>query len=166
MRHLVLVGVLVMGLGLVATPAQAQDNTFVGVSEVSIFVEDLGDGEAKCNVTKGGLDAAVRLPLDASRLRIDPDASPYVYVVVTVTDGSRFLLPAPSGGGCVGSLSVGLRRTLAIPGTTQLVFGASVWEKGYSLTGPSSGFGQRVNQQVTDFTKELIAEWIKANPRQ
>ena len=46
MRHLVLVGVLVMGLGLVATPAQAQDNNFVGVSEVDIVVEELSDNAA------------------------------------------------------------------------------------------------------------------------
>ena len=156
MRHLVLVGVLVMGLGLVATPAQAQDNTFVGVSEVSIFVEDLGDGEAKCNVTKGGLDAAVRLPLDASRLRINPAAVPYVYVVVVA-------LWVPSG--CAGHVRVALDRVVAIPGTNQLVYGASVWGRGTLLMGPSSGFGQGVNQYVTDFTKELIAEWIKANPR-
>ena len=126
-------------------------------------MEDLSDDAAKCNVTKGGLDAAARLPLDASRLRIDPDAGPYVSVAVTVTDG--FDRSAPSGAGCVATLDVGLRRTLAIPGTNQLVFGATAWGRDALLTGPSSGFGQRVNQYVTDFTKELIAEWIKANPR-
>ena len=156
MRHLVLVGVLVMGLGLVATPAQAQDNNFVGVSGVDIVVEALSDNAAKCNVTDGGLDAATRLPLDASRLRIIPDASPYVYVRVTA-------LWEPSG--CAAFVAVSLIRRLAIPGTTQLVYG-SVWDTGTILTGPSSDFGQRVNQNVTDFTKRLIAEWIKANPRQ
>ena len=156
MRHLVLVGVLVMGLGLVATPAQAQDNAFVGVSEVDIVVEDLSDNAAKCNVTEGGLYAAVRLPLDASRLRINPDASPSVYVRVTA-----LLEPRE----CAAFVQVSLKRRLAIPGTTQLVFGAMVWDNGTLLAGPSSDFGQRVNQRVTDFTKQLIAEWIKANPR-
>ena len=156
MRHLVLVGVLVMGLGLVATPAQAQGNNFVGVSEVDIVVEGLSDNAAKCNVTKGGLDAATRLPLDASRLRINPDASSYVYVRVAA-------LWEPSG--CAAFVQVVLKRSLAIRGTNQLVFGAMVWDNGTLLTGPSSDFGQRVNQRVTDFTKELIAEWIKANPR-
>ena len=161
MRRLLggMLAVLMMGLGLVATPAQAQDNAFVGVSAVSIFVEELNDNEAKCNVTKGGLDAATRLPLDASRLRINPDVSPlspYVYVRVSALWEPR---------GCAAFVQVSLKRSLAIPGTNQLVFGATVWERGYVLTGPSSGFGQRVNQQVTDDTKELIAEWIKANPR-
>lgn len=147
-----------MGLGLVATPAQAQDNAFVGVSAVRILVEGLDDAAAKCNVTTSGLDAAARLPLDASRLRITPALSfSDVYVAVTA-------LSLPSGL-CVARVSVDLNRTLAIPGTNQLVFGATVWHKGTLLTGPSSDFGQRVNQYVTDFTKELIAEWIKANPR-
>ena len=153
----VLVVLLVMGLGLVATPAQAQDNKFVGVSEVKILVEDLDDGAEKCNVTKGGLDAAARLPLDASRLRIDPVASSRVYVRVTAL--------STSSGLCAAFVSVALKRPLAIPGTNQLVFGAAVWDVGTILTGPSSDFGQRVNQDVGDFTKELIAEWIKANPR-
>ena len=148
---------LVMGLGLVATPAQAQDNTFVGVSAVSILVEKLSDDEAKCNVTEGGLDAAARLPLDASRLRIDPVASSYVYVRVTAL--------SLSSGLCAGHVGVDLTRMLAIPGTNQLVFSATVWGKGTIMSGPSSDYGQRVNQRVGDFTKQLIAEWIKANPR-
>ena len=166
MRRLLggMLAVLMMGLGLVATPAQAQDNNFVGVSAVSIFVDhptgdDSAKDAAKCNVTKSGLDAAARLPLDASRLRINPDVSPlspYVYVSVSALWEPR---------GCAAFVQVSLKRSLAIPGTNQLVFGATVWERGYVLTGPSSGFGQRVNQQVTDYTKELIAEWIKANPR-
>jgi len=152
-----LVVLLVMGLGLVATPAQAQDNNFVGVSEVNIVVEDLADAAAKCNVSKGGLDAAVRLPLDASRLRINPHALSYVYVNVSALWEPR---------GCAASVQVELKRSLAIPGTTQWVYGASVWDKGTILTGTSSYVGKGVNQSVTDFTKELIAEWIKANPRQ
>ena len=150
---------LMMGLGLVATPAQAQDNAFVGVSAVHIFVATTpDDDDAKCNVTKGGLDAAVRLPIDASRLRINPDASPYVYVNANV-----LMMP---DGLCVATFTVGLKRTLAIPGTNQLVFSATVWESATStIWARSSIFWLQLNQSVSDFTKQLIAEWIKANPR-
>ena len=107
MRRLLggMLAVLMMGLGLVATPAQAQDNNFVGVSAVSIFVDhptgdDSAKDAAKCNVTSSGLDAAARLPLDASRLRINPDADPYVYVAVTAH--------SLSSESCVATLKVGL----------------------------------------------------------
>ena len=159
MRRLLggVLALLMMGLGLVATPAQAQDNAFVGVSAVRILVEGLADDAAKCNVTESGLDAAARLPLDASRLRITPDGSSFVYVNVTAL--------SPDSGLCAAYVSVALKRELAIPGTNQFVFGATVWESGTIMSGSPSDFGQRVNQQVDDRTKRLIAEWIKANPR-
>ena len=163
MRHaarLVAVGAVVGGMLAGATPARAQDATLrglVGISSVSIIVEQLEDDAVRCNVSESGIDAAIRLPLDASRLRIEPNTTPYVYARVNV-------LPLASGL-CVASIDVSLKRILAIPATNQLVFGAMVWERGSLATGPASNFGQRVNQTVGDYTKQLIAAWIQANPR-
>lgn len=155
MRHLMTVVVMV---GALTGTAWAQNpNAFVGVSAVDIVVEALHDGARECNVSESGLDAAVRLPLDASRLRIDRSSADYVYVRVNV-------LPLQNGV-CVAEVEVMMIRGLVIPNTQRFIDAATVWDKGALMTGTASNFRQRVNQLVTDYTKQLIAEWLKANPR-
>ena len=154
------VGCLVCIVLLTADTAWAQlSNEFVGVSAVGLLVEsfDHPDEAARCNVSQGGLDAAARLPLDASRLRITSSLATYVYVNVNVMFWNN---------SCVASVRVALERDLTIPNTQSYIFGASVWFRQSLIIGPPSDFGSRVNQSITGYTQQLIAEWTKANPRQ
>ena len=141
-----------------ALPARGQvpDTGLEGVKAVDIIVESLSEFAAKCGVTKSGIDAAIRLPLDASRLQIDAKATPYAYAKVNV-------LQMP--GGCVASVDLSLRRTMTMPLTAKPAYGVSVWDDGSLLTGPSYDFGQRVNQEVEELIKKLIAAWVKVNPK-
>jgi hypothetical protein len=133
------------------------DNNFKGVSAVSIVVENLREPQAnRCNVTQSGLDAAVRVLVDQSRLRLDERSHSNIYVNVNISPVTAF---------CLANVAVSLNRTLSIPGTSQLVYGAQVWDGETLISGEASGFGQRVYQFVSTHTRELLSQWIKANPR-
>lgn len=154
-RSTLLVGVLGLGV-LVADTARAQDPGFLGVKDVHIVVEDLGQEGRACNVTEDGIDAAIRLPLDASRLRLNEKSADFIYANVSVRRRDDVE--------CVAYVSLSLYRRLSTP-EGQFVPGA-VWHKGIVMGGGAmSDFVQRVDQRIGDLTKQLIAEWIKANPR-
>jgi hypothetical protein len=131
-----------------------------GLQDVSILVEDLDDDAKQCGITESALDAAVRLPVSASRLKIAKDFGEgtdrsYVYVVVIT------VRPADI---CIASVSVSLRRTVLLQTPPESRFqGASTWEKSSVMTGPAYSFGKRVSDNVEGFTKELIAAWLKQN---
>lgn len=142
----------------VSTASLADVNEgFLRVPSMGILVEELDEQAAACGVTKGGLDGAVRLTLDASRVPIQEGLlTPNVYVNVTV-------LRAPDG--CLASVHIAFNRILQLPGGHEKVYGAEVWQNRSLLAGPRYDFPQRVYSDVEGFTKELIAEWLKANPR-
>ncbi len=149
--------------------ASAQDlpAPFKGVDAVGLLVESLDpQGASQCNVNKASLDAAARLTIDRSRLRIAERNSADAYVYVNVT-----LLVTPSRL-CVANIDVALNRMMLSPSAAgreprddEVVFGAAVWSTASLLTGPSYDFGSRVNAAVTDQTNQLVGAWVKANPR-
>jgi hypothetical protein len=141
----------------VSTHTQAQDYRFLGLTETAIIVEELEEEDAACGVTGSGIDAAIRLPLDASRLEINPTSLDFVYANVGVMHLNSGL--------CVASVQLSMTRALRSPVNTLMLVTGSVWHKGTLLTGPSYDFGTRVHSQIEDDTKQLIAEWLKANPR-
>ncbi|MEQ1867746.1 MAG: hypothetical protein ABL996_24255 [Micropepsaceae bacterium] len=136
------------------------DKGFQGFDAVfAVVVEDLNDAAKRCHITESGLDAAMRLPLDQSRLRVDlnaPVTAPYAYVAVTAV--------AIDNGRCAAYVDVQLNRKLRLPASEVLV-GATVWHTGSLLTGPPDDFSERVTREVSAYTREMIAEWIKANPK-
>lgn len=138
--------------------AQEVKKGLSGIQSVKILIEDLDSDAKTCGLSTGGLDAAVRLPVDASRLRINPSAvGTYIYVNVIAV-----YLKALDA--CVAQVDVELNRPLTLPNSDTFVI-AAVWNDGVLLTGEKISFPSRVYVAVTDKTKQLIGAWITANPR-
>jgi hypothetical protein len=150
------VGVVAVVLMCHPTKAVAQSSTnggLRGLSGVEILVEGLDEEAARpCNVSKDALDAAVRLPLANSQLRVLAKASPYVYVNVTVMRVN---------GGCAATYKVSVRRW-----STEFLDYVVVWNRGGMLSGPAYDFGVRTSSGVEELTKMLIAAWLQANSEQ
>jgi hypothetical protein len=151
-----LTGSLLVAMTLVLPlSAGAQTNSvdrgLKGLVSTGIVVEDLDDEEArKCNISEASLDAAIRLPLSASRLTVDSSSSAYAYVNVTVL--------RVESGLCVASVRVQLSRWVEEFRTT-----AVVWDRGRLMGGSPATFESRVLNGVEGSTKLLIAAWLKAN---
>lgn len=153
---------------LASVSASAQpDNAFAGVDGVKIIVETPSDDAGRCNVTKGSLDASVRLPIDKSRLRIAERNRAFASVYVNVN-----VIPL-SADFCVANVKVSLQRLVLLPSVIgkkaadagDMMFSATVWSQASLLSGRSVDFGSRVNVSVTELANELIAGWIEANPK-
>lgn len=137
----------------------AQPNTDLeNLSEVAIVVEPIGSAaELKCNLTEAGIDAAMRIPLDGSRLRVARTKSSAVLVasVAAMEVGN---------GDCAAAVSVILFRSVVVEETGKRAIGA-VWMRPGLMFHPAHDFGARVNSQVREVTTEFLGEWIKQNPK-
>ncbi len=146
-------------LGLPGVGAAQADTELEKLPNISIVVEEPDDQAAKCNITASGLDAAVRIPLDASRLGIrEPGKSSdgsYLYVNVVV-------LSQPVG--CMAYLDLALKRVVLVGSTGKIEVG-SVWDGGRILVGPADGFSARVGTALREHTNTFLGEWIKQNPK-
>lgn len=172
----------VLALLAVSETATAQlfAGPLYGITEVKIHVGALDPDARECNIAKESLDAAARLPLDRSRLKLVDTARATVSILVN---------PLNDSGRCVANVWVGLvvpatplagitmaevaklvheagyqidRETFA---TIPFSLMAAIWQESSVLTGSPTDFGGRVSADVTAFTEEMIAAWIKDNPR-
>ena len=138
----------------VATPASAQTNVFGGVTAVDVIVESPDALDPRCGVTKGGLDAAVRLPLDGSRIAFDKKATDFIYARATFDIAQ---------GMCFGFVELEFHRGLYTPDGKTVSGG--VWGRDSLIRSPDEEFGLTAYSVIEQYTKQLIAEWIKGNPR-
>lgn len=137
-----------------APAARAQ--ALVGVSEVKLIVEQLDDEARECGVTPDGLEAAVRITLANSRLRVlDGLGEPYYYVQVNVIRG---------GEQCIASVRASVSRSVWLTPTGPKLL-AQVWSKGLLTAHSRRDFGRRLNSSVEDLTKLMLGAWLKDNQR-
>jgi hypothetical protein len=154
MRPLVVFLVMSTICGGVVTDASAAP--LEGVITVGIVIEELREDAALCNVSKDALDAAVRLPLSTSRLKVTNEYRYPYYLYVNVN-----VMRLPNGV-CIANVDISFIRPVELLLADGLVDG-SVWSKGSLLSGPSSEFGGRVDGVVEGYTKQFIAAWLKDN---
>lgn len=121
-----------------------------GVKEVRIIIEELDDTAQKCGITNALLDSSVRLPLSSSRLRVtNAPGNGYVYARATALELRN---------SCAVSIRLEFRRyavSVDDVGTFWSTGGLLVWDKMNMHT--------RISSDVEQYTKEFIAEWLKAN---
>lgn len=122
-----------------------------GVRQVDIVVETLDDDAAKCSITKDGIDAAVRLPLSNSRIRIDRDAPAYLYVNANV-----MVMPNRT---CVANLLITFKKYSASERSM-----GDFWNKGTLMSGAPDYVSQRIYINAENLTKQFVAAWLQANP--
>lgn len=137
---------------------EVMDNELEKLPEVRVVVAPLSEAAAECNVTTNGLDAAARVTLDASRLRVREESPDRSFLLV-------YFFARSADSGCTGYLEVALARPVIVVSTEKPTI-AKVWSRNFLMAGPAYDFGERVNATVREFTTQFLAEWIKQNPKQ
>jgi hypothetical protein len=130
-----------------------QSRALTGLPQINILVEDLDSDARACNISSDALDAAARLPLANSRIRVSSSATAYLYINVNVI--------SLGSGLCIASITVKVQRF-----ATEFFTLVTVWDKGQILSGRASEFGSRISRNVEDVTKMFIAAWLKENEQQ
>lgn len=161
-RRITTVALVVVSLiGGASEIASAQNvNALKGIDTLGdLVIETLSPDAQRCGITPAGIDAAMRVTLDPSRLRIassNTAAFPWLYARVSVI--------RRADGSCVAAVDLSLHRIVTIPATGDLV-AAQVWDSGSLLTGGQVDFESRIPAQIRSLTQEFLAAWIKANPK-
>ena len=134
-----------------------EQHEITGLQATRIVVEDLDEDARLCGVTRESVDAAARIPLSTSRLRVDNgDIGPYFYVQVTVLR---------SGSYCMAAINLALTRPVWLrPGAqTQDLVMARVWNRGGVISGADANFGRRVMNDIETYTKQFVGAWLRDN---
>lgn len=124
------------------------------VGPISLVVEELSKSAEPCGISIDALDAAMRIPLSNSRLKVSGSSRPYLYANVNVIHPTATL--------CIAAVNLSFRRVLTAGFDGSAVVG-TVWEDGALLSGPPVTFGRRVTEAIEDRTKLFIGAWLKEN---
>jgi hypothetical protein len=136
-------------------PSELTDHRLKNYSPVRIVIEQLDDDARQCGITADGLDAAVRLPLSASPVKVVndvPSSDGYVYANVNVLKLNN--------GVCVANVELEAHRW-AMAFWSDVI----VWTNGTMLSGAHYDFIRGVDNALEDLTKQFIGAWLKTNPR-
>ena len=126
-----------------------------GISSVALAIDLSRETDARaCGVSIASVDAAMHIPLSNSRLNVVKVGDAVLWASVNV-------LQAPNGQ-CAAAITVALRRPLSLQSAADSprVLG-DVWSNSHLLIGFPQGFGKVTSDKVKDFTKQLIAAWLK-----
>lgn len=149
---LVIVSLLAFGGNVDA----ALGDALKGQNPIELIVEDLHEGATKCWISRDSLEAAMRIPLSNSPIKVREGLLPYLYVNVNALKMDN--------GGCAVSVEVSFHRWMFTSRSSSADGDmATVWSKGELLTGPSTDMGRRIANKVEDLTKTFIGAWLKAN---
>jgi hypothetical protein len=138
-------------------PVHGQTSGLKGYTEIAIKVGSLDDAARSCGISVDALDAAMRLPLANSRIKVSQQS------VGTLTAEVTALQVQPSQG-CVGSVAVMFSRPFfdGRPPNASIVFGIT-FAKESLITGDPGYVSRSAEQLVESFTKQFIAAWLKDN---
>ena len=121
-----------------------------GVAETSIVIEELDEDHVKCGITENMIDAAVRIPISNSKLKItNRRSSGMIYVNVGAIS---------MGNNCVVAIQLTYAKFIASENDL-----GRFWFKSRLLSWNRNDVGLRVTNWLEASTKELIAEWLKVN---
>jgi hypothetical protein len=123
-----------------------------GVQNIAILIENLSDDTVKCNVSKDMLDAAVRIPLSNSKLRVTNVSNTMSYLYVKVA-----LLQINNS--CAGSILLSFNKYSKSENDT-----GEFWNKSMIIYDNKNSISKSISDDVESFAKEFIAAWLKANP--
>lgn len=121
-----------------------------GVREVDLLVENLDSDARSCGVSSDMIDAAIRLPISNTRLKlVQKDGNGYVYANANIIDlGAR----------CVMNLTLQYNK-LSI---SELQYGV-FWSKSSLWIWPKNDTKNQVEKEFDSFARQFIAAWLKAN---
>jgi hypothetical protein len=121
-----------------------------GVKEVSIVIEKLDEHARKCGITEAQVDAALRLPISNSRLRVTNSVSTsYVYARVTALEVRN---------SCAVHAKFEFKRYLTVVNDV-----GTFWDKGGLVYWDKNDVLNKISNDLELYTKEFIATWLKEN---
>ena len=123
-----------------------------GVREITILVEKLDEDASKCNLSEDMIDAAIRLPLSNSKIRIvKPEDYPdsYLYAYVIAVD---------SGVMCRLYVELAYRKYIR----TEKAFG-QFWRKNLIMSSNKTSVAKTVGDSFEAYAKQFVSAWLKAN---
>ena len=130
--------------------AQSVRRGLKDLSEIRIAVEDFDEEAQACGITKEILDIGVRVPLVNSRLTVVSQTRDFVYIAVAV------IRPR---GVCAGNVTLEVNRW-----SSEFNDFVTVWRRGLVMSSDPSSFGAQASDAIQLNTKELISDWLRANP--
>jgi hypothetical protein len=121
-----------------------------GIREVSIVVEQLGKDEIGCGISESSIEAAARIPLSNTRMRVSNQPSgAYLYLNVQALD---------LGSMCVLLTEVQLRKWSK--SNDQV---GSFWDRKYIAHIQKINMNNRASMNIESLIKEFISSWLKSN---
>lgn len=156
MARICAVAVAVASLASLVTSAFAEDasrglNQF---STVQLIVETPDEDARRCGITEASLDAAMRLPISATKLAITKAYAPILHISTTA-------IALPNG-----MCAIAVRMAYSRPfwpyrGDTGPMVWAESWQHLDLLTGSPATIGKRVADSAEGATKVFLAAWLK-----
>lgn len=138
--------------GALIAPCYGQ--ALADVREIRIIIEQLNNESMECGVREDDLEAAARIVLSTSKLRVGKDVlSPFLYVQVTVIR---------EGNQCIGSLNMAVNR-LVMSSPSRDPFFARVWNSSQVMAFTRNDFSRRLSLAVEADTKRMLGTWLKEN---
>jgi hypothetical protein len=162
---LVVLAVCLLGLGVTARPAAAQDPVLTqslrGLPGVGVLVEAMDANAERDGLTKDLIQTAVELQLRLAGIRkltggefIQSPAMPYLYVRVTAVKSQEGLYAY--------SIAVGLQQRVTLANGQGA--DARTWDTEVVGTSLAANLGT-VRERVKDQVDQFINAWLSVNPK-
>ena len=146
---------LILSVFLFLTVGIASASALNGAREIRIIIERLDEDAAKCGISESLIDAAIRLPLSNSRINItERPGQGFIYANLNIID----LAPIGLGSQCAVNLHLEFRRY-----SLQFDQTGGFWRRGVTFVWNKNTLNRQVSSSIELYTKEFIAEWLKAN---
>jgi len=155
MRHLALSFIV----ALLALPAQAQSSApgLSGIAAIQLALEPVDDEARQCGLSDDGLDAAVRIPVSNTQLRVVAESPSLLYV--QTTSAAR-----KGTSDCTTMVQVSLLRPAWFAPSADAKSGmVAVWHKGTLLSGAAATHGRRTYEAIENLTKQFVGAWLREN---
>ena len=137
---------------LLANISTLQASALRGIKEVGILIEVLHEDAVKCGITKGMIDAAIRVPLSNSKLRITERLNSGV----VYADVNTILIQNT----CAVSLRLSYLKFVASENDS-----GQFWNRSMLLLHSRHEIVMKTSNQLELYTKEFISEWLRVGMR-
>ena len=118
-------------------------------------MEPIDEEARQCGISDDGLDAAVRIPVSNTQLRVATDSPFLLYVQTTSRKGKA---------DCTTMVQVSaLRSAWFSPDSGAKSGMVAVWTKSTLLTGAASTHARRTYEAIEGLTKQFVGAWLREN---
>jgi len=136
--------------------ASAQTNERLrGIKAFELVIEDLPEAAKTCGIDRKALETSGRFVLGQSRVRIDPKAQAYLYILLNV-------VTLPSRDICIYYLQVSARGAAMALENNAFVMG-ELWTSGSVGSASRRDLPRDTVMYLEQYLKEFVVAWSKVN---